>query len=344
MRIDRKEISALKGLSIIMIVLHNVAHVRVNVGENEFTFNPSVVERFIDELINIPVSSVISFWGWLPVTVFIFASGYGLTIKYGDRPVKILRWLPRHYLKLAFLLLPSLACFVAYNAFRAAGEVDWGDYIMEQLLVLNIINPSAISPMIYWYLGMAIQLYIVFLLLRRLPIGVLWGIAIACYLAIGISDTETVWYMRHNCLGWMPEFIFGITVARTESVPEISVSKKAGILITMLFILMLSSFSRYTFALSGVCCVSILFIARKILARWRVLVYMGEISAALYVTHAVLRRFFSHFEAIMGIEIPPIGAAFAVLALGIVCSIPYQKGYEAICKYLFKPKREGKAL
>ncbi len=80
------ESSALRGVAILGIILHNYCHWLPNtVKENEYTFSGENVRQFIgcflsfDQFLFI---QILSFLGHYGVPVFLFVSGYGLARKY----------------------------------------------------------------------------------------------------------------------------------------------------------------------------------------------------------------------------------------------------------------------
>ena len=85
----------LRGMSILIIILHNYIHRFSNV-----VFDSGL---FLD---------LISHYGHYGVPVFVFQSGYGLVMKYEKKEVslKFRKFMKRHADKLWLLLLPDHAC------------------------------------------------------------------------------------------------------------------------------------------------------------------------------------------------------------------------------------------
>lgn len=113
MYISKTEINAIKGLSILTIVIHNVVHILTPVVENEFHFSRPAVTTFIECFCDYPITYFFSFFGWVGVSCFVFASAYGLSVKYDHKEINILQYLKRHYLKLFLLLLPAFSIYIA---------------------------------------------------------------------------------------------------------------------------------------------------------------------------------------------------------------------------------------
>ena len=92
--LTRTECTAMRGIAILAIVLHNYCHfIGRIVKENEYQFFTSNNDRFLQVLTHpdylLPVH-LLSYFGHYGVPVFLFLSGYGLVRKYeetsqGDR-------------------------------------------------------------------------------------------------------------------------------------------------------------------------------------------------------------------------------------------------------------------
>ena len=315
MDISRTQTSALKGLAIVLIVMHNVIHVLSPVKENEFSFIAGNISTFLSNLSHSPVESLLSFYGWLGVSVFVFISGYGLTVKYGNDKFNPYRWLSRHYLRFILLLFPCYALWIVYtHHLDPLQSIDFSLMLKQQLLLLNLHTPEAISPGAYWYLGMAIQLYAWFLLLRRLPSRWLATIAVACWAIVAFSPEMAVNWLRYNSLGWMTEFVAGILIARHSCQP-----RNYGLPYTFvsLVLIILCSLTPYTFTLSGIFFVFMLLPVRTTLTCSRVLIYLGNISAALYVVHPLVRIAGIHYIHKFDIAIFPTVTALVILFISI---------------------------
>ena len=84
--LSRAECTAMRGIAILAIVLHNYCHfIGKIVKENEYQFFTSNNDRLWHALTNIdellPVH-LLSYFGHYGVPVFLFLSGFGLVKKY----------------------------------------------------------------------------------------------------------------------------------------------------------------------------------------------------------------------------------------------------------------------
>ena len=341
MTLSQKDTNALKGLGIIMIVLHNVVHQNFGVSENEFSFHQSNLLNFFANFMEYPVTSFFSFLGWIGVSLFVFVSGYGLSSKYTYKIDDKAKWTWKHYLKLVVLLAGGLVLFKLYPLLRDINAIDFKNLFLEFILLLNITAPGDISPMVYWYIGMAFQLYICYLLLRRLSSKILIALIIADGLALAFLPMEYVAYLRHNSPGWLIEFISGILAARYSY--DIN-DKKYRFLLPLLsfMLLILASFSRFTFFLSGPFFIFFAIGLNGFLRRQNILIYLGGISAALYILHSVVRQVFHYLFLNADFSISPLMRGVLVLLVSIIFAIPYQKSYNYICsKIIDKSKPIG---
>lgn len=320
MYLSKENISSLKGLAILLIVIHNVVHILIGIPENEFNFSIINLSTFFDKFTEMPIDALFSFYGWLGVPFFIFASAYGLTKKYNDRQFAIINWIKIHYLKLFVLLAPAM---IVYMILKRGDLHDNIILFAEQTLLLNIIKPELIEPGVWWYLGLALQFYLWFLLFRKISDKILILVAIAGWLIFGIIPVEWVEYVRYNSIGWMPEFILGILFARGSKIKSIS------LLYTIIFLILIVafSFSRYTFTLCGVSAVIIFLSLKDIIIKSKILLFLGDYSAVIYVIHPVIRFIVYYINQRFSIGASALAIAMVVLSITIILALPYRKVY-----------------
>jgi len=211
-------------------VLHNFLHLSRITGfikENENTFD---VQRTWDYLRVFnsfewaDFGQFFSFLGWIGVSAFIFVSGVGLVKKYENKLFLIdaKEYVFHSWKKLAFLLLPGISYFLVFSII----DGTWLTVIPKSALQLTLMNNFFIpiitfSPGVYWYFGLAFELYLLFLLLRRSSAKSLfyfgWGIVgiqVIVVLVFGLESGLWSW-VRHNFLGWGQVFIMGMIVGKT---------------------------------------------------------------------------------------------------------------------------------
>lgn len=332
MSFGSRETNVLRGVAIILIVLHNVTHIFCPFQENEFGFSAERVSNFFSNFHTMPFTALFSFYGWAGVSVFVFSSAYGLMAKYGGSRLKPFRWLGNHYLKLFLLMAPCLFLLFIVAKGMIGGEWELGLYFLEQTFLLNITDPFAIVPGIYWYVGMAFQLYVFFLLVRKLgtrSLAVLWIVS-----AVFLALTPGIEYMRHNFAGWIPEFVFGMLWYRCRG---IRLGKRAAAMLPFLLLALfvIASAQRYTFFLCGVFFVALLLSIRGLLARIPLMHRLGVLSASVYVLHALVR---SCLVSLMNRGVVPSGEdwillyAVLVFVAAVLLAIPYNHYYKKVCR------------
>lgn len=323
MEITKKESMSLKGLCIILIVMHNVLHILTAARENEFTFKSDNVISFFENFGDSPFSCLFSFYGWLGVSFFIFISGYGLSIKYGCIDALSWKWIKQHYMKLVLLMFPAFFIYLLLSLYKnpSLDIMDCWYITLEQMLLLNIIHPQLIQPGVYWYLGLAFQFYLWFIWLRKLSNKSLILIALCSCLFMVFMPERYISYVRHNGMGWMPEFVLGMLLARYNNVVIRRYYRCVVLFFCILFIVVFS-LSRYTFFLSGLCFIGILLMIREYIAKSKIFLYLGGVSASIYVVHPVIRQVWLDYM-LPSYNFSPMIATCIILLVSIGISVLY---------------------
>ena len=268
---------------------------------NEMGFSPTSVYVFIENMTNGVFAALPLFLGWYGVPIFVFLSGYGLTVKYitNDLIVHPRSFLIGHYNKLLLLILPSLLYFIVVFI---ASE-NW-PRLFYSMLSLSFLNELALLPppsFIYWYFSLAFELYIAFLVLKKLNskleifiVGVLI-LAIQClFNSSGVFEYKMLYYIRHNLWGWLPVFMMGILAAKYPFVIGFGISSKIilGILGLSLYVsVVLMNTNFYTWLISpfvAIIAYYILSISIESTIVGKFFSFFGKKSALLFSTHAVV--------------------------------------------------------
>ena len=113
-RMSVNEVFVLKGIAILLIILHNFSHrLPGTVQENQHFF---LAERF-DQMVSVLTNggpnlliNLLSHYGHYGVAIFVFLCGYGLAIKYTRETTDIsfAAFSLKHAKKLWLLMLPLL--------------------------------------------------------------------------------------------------------------------------------------------------------------------------------------------------------------------------------------------
>ena len=335
MLLNRQECNILKGWAIICIFLHNYCHLLPHAPqENEYSWSIDNTDYFYNTISNDTFISLFSFLGHYGVAIFVFLSGYGLVRKYGNLETSnIKNYIVKHFLKLFKLMFPGFIVYYAVN------WILYGDFdelnmlrIVTQLIFLNNLIPTKISPIVpgpYWYFGLTMQFYLVYLLLYKRSSVKQWLFAMICVFALILSKNHhylTVW-IKYNFVGSIIPFILGASVAKYKLLMNCHHEKWFYAIITVISIglFLISEFSFYTWILSSifVICFSICII--KLSVSWVTIFfsYVGRISHLVFVIHPIVRLGVLYLQ-----KGSPLGWQFwiviyAGLTLGISSLLPY---------------------
>ena len=144
--LTRNECTAMRGIAILAIVLHNYCHfISRIVQENEYQFFTSNNDRLWqvithpDELL--PVH-LLSYFGHYGVPVFLFLSGFGLVKKYeseGLTGTGSREFLCYHYLKLLRLLIVGFSLFICVDMVTPGRfPFHWDNVIAHMLMYIYV--------------------------------------------------------------------------------------------------------------------------------------------------------------------------------------------------------------
>lgn len=253
----RLECSALRCIAIVSIMLHNFCHWLPGAApENEFSFSLEHYESFWESVVSMDfLIQIFSFFGHLGVPVFVFMTGYGLAQKY-DR-IEHLEWksfLFNHWKKLFIPLVEGTLIYLLVM-FVIEGHLicSVSRIIVQCSMLLNFISPMHLLPMPYWYLGMTMQLYIIYLLFvhrRSLTALLLLTIASVIFMACLVGYPQVVVVSKFNFVGWLAPLCMGIAYSRYQA--KVHVEKGVwltGISCMSLILVLLCGFNYYAWLL-----------------------------------------------------------------------------------------------
>lgn len=303
----------LKGMAILLIMLHNFFHwLPPRFGENEMFWSIKHLTGFWDAVNKFPYLSVDCFWGLIGifgVPVFVFLSGYGLTKSFSAKKGRIITFVIRHIAKIYLLFLISVGVYTCYHYYYL-GYLSQKriSAIYQTLTLTNNFYPERLfylnGP--WWFFSMIIQLYILFplfyFILKRKN-NFFWLLAL-CYLAIYILmfalniDTR---YIFGNCLGHIPEFILGCFMAKYADKMPLMLNKY--VILGCLGITALSYFFKWLFPVSHIMGAGLLIgmflniekcCAGKSVLKYlnEILMYIGIVSPYLFGFNGFLRPIF----------------------------------------------------
>ena len=351
--LSRTECTALRGIAILGIVLHNYCHwLHGMVHENEYNYNPDNVAALYRVLAHPDGNlfiQLMSFFGHYGVPIFLFLSAYGLVMKYeqsafavsdnmiqmvtnnqhtplAKRLVGVWRFIRYHYLKLFRMMMVGFVLFLIVDRITPGAHHYRLVDILGQVFMFNNLLPEphhVIWPGPYWFFGLMVQLYLVYrLLLYRRHWGWTLGLIVVCTAAqyVAGEGSDVLNYLRYNFVGGALPFGIGLMYARLN---QQFVGWWYNLLFFIVSLLLVVHYSEgfigWLFVPMFVCSAG--FTLVKILPQWLMkgCEWIGGISAALFVIHPLLRKIF--------IPISHHGDLYTGLLIYLLASV--------VCAYLF---------
>ena len=314
--LTREECTAMRGIAILAIMLHNYCHfIGRIVKENEYQFFTSNNEGLWRVLTHpdtlLPVH-LLSYFGHYGVPVFLFLSGFGLVMKYEHKTqerVGVVPFVRYNYLKLLRMLIVGFTLFVVVDVVTPGRfQFHWDNIIAQLLMYINILpTPDKIIwPGIYWFFGLMIELYIVYrLLIYRQRNYVVFALILVCWLLQVFCDPEgeTLNRLRYNFIGGMLPFGAGVIFGRIPTVgKKDSHGGKEGfprweylaiLLVSSALIVAMSFWYHSWFFIPLFIIIGTIALV-KVMPNWMLhgITWIGAISAAMFVAHPIARKLF----------------------------------------------------
>lgn len=293
MELSRERCHSIKGIAILMIMIHNFVDELMGINCNEMAYSLKTTQIFLDHLFTSDALwYILSYCGWIGVPLFFFLSGYGLTKKYDEKStLKPGAFIKNHVIKLWLLLIPVYLIFYCIYTTNIKSAI-------AQLTFTNVIlsygkNGFFIDPGPYWFFGAILQFYLLFIIFRKLKTRWLWalcGVFLAIhYFALYAVDDTTMKWIRHNFLGWGMTFLLGMIAARSNW--DISKRTNALLCIASLIGLAFCLITKWMAPFVEVCTIVFLVtLSRMFTAKW--LGFIGIISPSIFVLHPFVRMLF----------------------------------------------------
>ena len=324
--LSKAQCSALRGIAIVGIFMHNYLHwLGPMVKENEYQFFQHNVDRMVTELLSFDLSTLIynlfSFFGHYGVPVFLFLSGYGLVKKYENTldetltqrnadatkrtcgATKTWNFLRKHFMKLFPMMLLGFVVFAMVD-WMTPGRHHWTwvDILAQLTMTINLLpDPDHIIwPGPYWFFGLMMQLYLIYiLLLHRRHWGWTVALMVVCTVLQALCwndpEGEVLNRLRYNCIGGMLPFGIGLLMARFEGKMKncSNATFLVAFLLSVLLILSLSlNFWGWLFVPAFIISAHVAFVRILPELVMQPLVWLGALSAAIFVAHPVVRKIF----------------------------------------------------
>ena len=302
----------MRGIAILAIMLHNYCHfIGRIVKENEYTWTSAKCDK-LWTIIQQPDAffpfHLFSFFGHYGVPVFLFLSGFGLVMKYESHDTTGIsglsgfwRYFRYNWLKLFRILVVGFVFFTMIDAMTyGMHRYLWSEVLGVLGMYANVFeNPSqVIWPGPYWYFGLTLQVYILYRLVfwkwRH------WGVVVAavaiCWLLqeLYLNDAETLERLRYNFFGGMLPFGMGILLARSHIGYALG-GRLAGVIVMLSVVLVTAmSMNQQTWLWVPVFIVigTVALVKYLPLFILRPLEWVGGISAAIFVSHPIVRKLF----------------------------------------------------
>ena len=302
--LSKNETTSMRGIAIVFIILHNLLHQVLPTIENEFIFSIERSRFFASTASGSNFTlyqDIFSFLGWYGVTVFLFLSGYGLTLKYGFstvQPFMARTFIWRHLKRVFLLMILPYALFAIMDIRNS----QYLQVFLQFTLLSNIFKPDNIYPGVFWFFGLIAQLYILFAFIRNLKKRHYRSITLLSICAFSMifmfcipGDSETMNYIRHNFIGWLLPFSMGIWFAEQQSLNKFfdSYWKNAIWFVGGGSIVVISNFNYYTWCISPAFAIFASIGLTKVLTRHSCIdmgcVWLGALSSFLFAVHPIVR-------------------------------------------------------
>jgi len=294
---------ALKGLGIILIVFHNFFHqLDPKFYENEFSFRENIFQNYVTFVLNDPfqiIRSLFSFYGHLGVSIFIVLSAFGLTARYGGKPINYRGFLIARLWRLYPIFLVAILVHALTIAWwRPEPWSEWAIAYLAKLSLLTNFIPGFETKVTgpWWFFSLIVQYYLLFsainFFVKKGKIWALLALAVAGWLAVYAIDPLVPVKLKFTVIGWLPEFSLGIALAKGYRF------KRTSLIVGAAFATFVAGhFFREAWVFQSFSFALLFFLAApkflKILSDWpllsRFLILAGGLSFPLFATHGPLR-------------------------------------------------------
>lgn len=344
--LSKEQISAIKGIAIIMIVLHNFIHLQSGVQENEMYYSRDILIHML-EVTKLDYSTlfnnILSYFGHFGVQLFIFVSGYGLTKKYLNKErINYKKFIAVRLIKIYSLVVIGLL-FYFLLTFRFITFNEGVAYAISTLLMTKNFTYGT-GP--WWFFGFIIQMYLLFPILFSLMkkgsnmFFVLLFLSYCLMYFLHPIATRVNVPIYANFPGHLPEFLFGIGLAMY---PKFILNTKC--LLVALVVFIISNLSVYTFPLSFLsACIILLFLYQKLYLNsstyiYKALIFIGNISMIMFAINGLFRgmvytRFFDGDFSPLYLSGISILYLIFIVAISYPVSLFYNKTAIPLCNRL----------
>ena len=346
--LSRSECNIMRGFAILFIMVDNITHLFKGVFmDSEFIYRWSSVEGFLNNLMHpdtmLPFN-FISFYCPYGVMLFIFLSGYCLTLKYekgNGRGTSSKSFIGNHYRKLFVMQLKGLALFLTVLLVFRPDEI-FRNYVVLQFLLVGNLYPSWLSlPGPYWFFGMIMEMYVIYrLIIYNRKDWVAIALIVFSIMVMAFLDPEsaTLSYLRINCFMAILPFCMGVLAARHLNAGSLSLNKTGaciGWFILAFIFLTASKFNFYSWLIMPVFVIVTAVTLVKLFIKVKffdtIFGWLGAMSGILFVIHPTVRE-------IMIDRINSTGYFYGMLLIYLLITF----GLSLILKPVFSKDKKGK--
>ncbi len=362
---SKQDTSIIKGFAILCICLHNFLHwIPPYTGENEFYFSTNCINNFLNEISSHPaeiLNILFTFLGHYGVQIFIFISGFGLTLSMLKHHKTWLYFIVDRLKKLYPLLLTAILFYILFKIFmysKFPTNIQLKELGYKLLFIHTLLPYQGLTlngP--WWFFGLIFQLYLVFpalfYLIKKYNTKAFLAICACSYAWTFASlyylpNVFEVSYFQ-NFPAHLPEFCFGMLLAlnRDKKVNNIfffialtlfCLGNYHQIFFPFTF-LAITIISVFTYQ-----CLKNIPIKKTILRQF--LIFFGNISMTLFAVHGYLRDPFVKLSNT--ILISPLGhiiAAILFLTTSVIISLAANHVYDFFVSLFDKiklPEKQNK--
>lgn len=307
--LSKDDCLVMRGLAIMSIFVHNYCHMLLGaVHENEFWFSEENNREFWMKVFGSDVVvQVFSYLGHLGVPVFVFLTGYGLSVKYGkcanDNDVGTFVW--NHYRKFLTPMFWGMVAFIAvYLVLNGSLWNGWlQTFVAQMTMTCNLVfHPDRlIKPGPYWYFGMTMQLYLIFRLVvcrcnQRFFLLVV-TLSVVMLVFLETHRYSLIWY-KYNAVGWLLPFAIGIWAPRL--IHCLPMHRRWWLMVMVAAGASVLLFGGNYWLWVFVPVMSLVFFvgASKCIGRgvvYKVAKFLGRISLYIFVVHPIVREIVRHY-------------------------------------------------
>lgn len=317
MEISREQIKSIKGIGIFLIMIHNFVDHVMDISCNEMSFSQEATNAFVSNVFSTSsIWYIFSFAGWIGVPLFFFLSGYGLTKKYGLKHLDMISFIKNHMIKLWKLLIPVFILYVLISHFYFGQDYSLKAILTVTTFTANFYGDNFLEPGVYWFFGVILQFYILFLAFRKLDTKWFYFLFVLFltiyYVALYLMDEWSMIWIRHNFTGWGAPFILGLIAARKDVV--ISKKWEWPIVFASFIFLYFCLTIKFLIPLTEI---TFIVLVMTLMQKYIIMpiAFIGTISASIFVIHPFIRMIFYHTIC------PPHGATNQLLLMTVLYAI-----------------------